>query len=347
MKILLAVGCFWVASLVILQPPNDKGTAKQNGAGDTNQASKSEHSQASSGNPFPSGTVVNCYQEAESASHDCHKEQSSEDIEIQRKLAKFTKYLVWVGGLQFVALILQAVVFYFTLKKIGTQAEIMQTHADHLDKLAKAARDNATAALLNAQAASKSVDAIIRSERAWVIAELFPMAKKKSGQYFRWVGGGNAVPMEPERILRGEHLQHGLKFVNMGRTMARITAFEFHCGFYDHKRDALRVERIDYNGDYNRMLAAGDEVSTDVVIDIHEFVHNPGAEIGPPTWKNWIVVLVSVTYDHVFISEGPQDEIFRFIFDIQTQAMRRIATAEGDKEQIGKREIWPKTEKPN
>jgi hypothetical protein len=167
-----------------------------------------------------------------------------------------------------------------TLKAINRQAHYMLIHADHLDKLAKAARDNATAALLNAQAASKSVDAIIRSERAWVIAELFPMAKRKSGQYFRWVGGGNAVPMEPERILRGEHLRHGLKFVNMGRTMARITAFESHCGFYDHKRDALRVERIDYNGDYNRMLAAGDEVSTDVVIDIHEFVHNPSAEIG-------------------------------------------------------------------
>jgi hypothetical protein len=197
-----------------------------------------------------------------------------------------------------------------------------------------------------AKAANRSAEAFIRSERAWVIPEVFLMAKKKSGQYFRWVGGGNTVPMEPERILRGEHLQHGLKFINMGRTVAHISAYELHSGFFDHKQETLQIERIDYNEDFDRTLGAGKEMVTDRVVDIHEFVHNPAAEIGPPTWKNWMVVLVSVTYDHVF-SDGPEREVFRFVFDINEQVMRRVATRGEDKQQIGKRDVWPKTDNPN
>jgi len=82
-------------------------------------------------------------------------------MEIQRKLAKFTKYLVWVGALQFVALILQAVVFYRTLRQIDRQAGIMDGHSQHLKDLATAASNNALAASLNAQA-------VINAERPWV-----------------------------------------------------------------------------------------------------------------------------------------------------------------------------------
>src|SRR5208337_992614 len=190
-------------------------------------------------------------------------------------------------------------------------------------------------------AASKSADAFIRSERAWVVADLVQMAVKMPPpeNWCRIVKGGLGV-MSAEAILRGEYLRHRLKFTNMGRTAARISAYEFHCGFYDHKRKTLQIENISYNMDYDRTLGAGNEILTDDVIDIHEFLINPAAEVGPPSWKNWMIVLVSVTYDHV-LSDGSQNEVFRFVFDINAQTMRRAATTREDKEQIGKREIRP------
>ncbi|PYX52220.1 MAG: hypothetical protein DMG76_29890 [Acidobacteria bacterium] len=66
--------------------------------------------------------------------------------------------MVVVGLLQFVALIVQAIVFYRTLKKIGKQAEIMETHADYLKCLASAAGNNAVAAKLNAMLSSTPSD---------------------------------------------------------------------------------------------------------------------------------------------------------------------------------------------
>jgi hypothetical protein len=53
---------------------------------------------------------------------DTETARSSEDIEIQRKLVKFTKWLAIVGALQFLALISQAIVFWFTLKRMRDTA---------------------------------------------------------------------------------------------------------------------------------------------------------------------------------------------------------------------------------
>lgn len=239
-----------------------------------------------------------------------------------------------------------------TLREVKRQADTLEDHRTKFEELAKAARDNAISALKNAEATEKnaaaakaSADALINAERAWVIADLVQMAVRMPPpeNWCRITASGGLGAMGAEAILKGEHLRHRLRFTNMGRTAARITAFECHSGFYDHKCGILQIERIDYNGDYNRMLAAGSETFTDQTIDINQFVSDPIAvEIGPPSWKNWMVVIVSVTYDHVFSSEGPQREDSRFVYDINAQTMRRVALAQGDREQIGKRETWPR-----
>src|ERR1700690_3125664 len=59
---------------------------------------------------------------------------ANDDTEVQRKLVRFTFWLVLVGGLQFVALVAQGIVFFFTLRAINSQALEMQqqrvdTHA--------------------------------------------------------------------------------------------------------------------------------------------------------------------------------------------------------------------------
>lgn len=52
---------------------------------------------------------------------DSQPAKGGEDIEIQRKLARYTKWLVIVGAIQFVVLIAQAAVFWFTLHAINRQ----------------------------------------------------------------------------------------------------------------------------------------------------------------------------------------------------------------------------------
>jgi hypothetical protein len=131
---------------------------------------------------------------------------SETDAETQRKLAKFTKYLVWVGALQFAALILQAVVFYCTLNQIDRQAGIMEGHSQHLKDLATAASNNALAASLSAQA-------VINSERPWMIIELTPIP---------------GVPKEGYVTFRAW---------NRGRTPAEILAYQGNFFFHGYDED--------------------------------------------------------------------------------------------------------------
>jgi hypothetical protein len=90
--------------------------------------------------------------------------ERDQDISIQRDLVRYTRWLVYVGAIQFIALIFQALIFFLTLKRIETQANLMRVHALHLENLSAAARDNAVAARAN-------VDALISSERAWILVD--------------------------------------------------------------------------------------------------------------------------------------------------------------------------------
>jgi uncharacterized protein HemX len=71
-------------------------------------------------------------------------------LEIQRKLAKFTKYLVWVGLLQALILAGQAVLFF-------QQKKIMEEHKTKFNELAKAANSNAEAAILQVRAMQEQI----------------------------------------------------------------------------------------------------------------------------------------------------------------------------------------------
>jgi hypothetical protein len=187
----------------------------------------------------------------------------------------------------------------------------------------------------------KGVNNAARSERAWVIPEVAPFAKQKSGQWHRWVGGGKTEPMSVVDILKGEHLRHGLKFVNMGRTVARISAYQIHIGLWDHKKESLTVQHIQYKGDLDRMLAGSEttEVLADEVIDIHQIASDPASELD--TWKNWLVILVSVSYRHIFSGAEFETEVFRFVYDPKKMSVSRKATTEADEKQARKPEMYP------
>jgi len=95
---------------------------------------------------------------------DTQRAKSNEDIELQRELVTFTICLAIVGALQFLALLVQAFVFWRTLGAVRTQADLMRVHASHLENVAMAANDNAAAAKISA-------DAIITENRPWLLLD--------------------------------------------------------------------------------------------------------------------------------------------------------------------------------
>jgi hypothetical protein len=199
-----------------------------------------------------------------------------------------------------------------------------------------------------AQASSKSAVAFVTAERAWVIADLVPMARNIDGVGWCW-GSEPTMPSEWNRlsvaeVLKGEHLRHGLKFINMGRSTARITGYDVQYGFFDWKNERLRINRVDYNRDFERMLPANETtgILPNQTIDIHEYVSNPAA--GVDEWKYWMVVLVKVTYEHIFSIGHPQTDLFRFAYNPKTSTMERKATTEADKKQAQRPVIAVKLE---
>lgn len=126
----------WIAILGILQAPGDKGTAKNHSATGPSEARTATDTRRDTG---PDQTTFVLSQKIEAPTDKAKTGQSSDDIEIQRQLAKYTRNLVWVG-------IGQAVVLAGTLLVIWRQANLMKTHAAHLKSLADAAESNNIAA---------------------------------------------------------------------------------------------------------------------------------------------------------------------------------------------------------
>jgi len=152
-------------------PSSQRKRQKARGLPKGNSAKVAEHTQSTNKGDHPatntsptfSNPTISKQNNVEPALHDDHtqasgNETTKQDLKIQRQLSLFinTGLLVVVGVLQFVALIVQAIVFYRTLKKIGKQAGIMETHADYLKCLA--AGNNAVAAKLNAMLSSTPSD---------------------------------------------------------------------------------------------------------------------------------------------------------------------------------------------
>src|SRR6266851_1264598 len=101
------------------------------------------------------------------------------------------------------------------------------SHQQHKQTLAQMTimQNQARATETAAHAASKSAEALINSERAWIIAELIPQAVRANNkQWFRLVGDSRAL-MGVEEIRAGHHLRYKLKLTNMGRTPAQLFGF--------------------------------------------------------------------------------------------------------------------------
>jgi len=190
-----------------------------------------------------------------------------------------------------------------------------------------------------AKAAELNAQAVIDAERAWVIAEVAPTARHFDDGWYRRVDS-EWTRLSTAETFRGEHLKHGLKFINMGRTAAQVSGYAVHCGLFDWKRGILKIQVIHYNGDFNHTLGGSDVIEIpDEIIDVNEFVKDPAA--GIDSFKNRMVVLVSVNYRHIFSHADVEEEVFRFVFNPRTMRMERRQATEADKKQSRDMTVQP------
>jgi hypothetical protein len=127
-------------------------------------------------------------------------------------LKTYESWAVWLEGIALIAI--------FIWDRIDSHQQHKQTLAQ-MEITQNQTRATETAA----NAASKSAEALISSERAWVIAELIPHAVRASNnQWFRVIATGHVL-MSVNEILAGDHLKYKLKLTNMGRTPAQLFGF--------------------------------------------------------------------------------------------------------------------------
>jgi hypothetical protein len=170
--------------------------------------------------------------------------QSSEDIEIQRRLVEFTKWLAIVGALQFLALIVQAVVFWRTLRAVRTQVDLMGVHAKHLENLAIAATNNAVSAKENAEAAKLNAEAFITESRPWL---LLHKNVRPEGPHSLW-----------ETLVR---------IYNFGKTPAKVIAFEVEMQIGESRESPPQPEVFDRENLFSPFfLPQGEEINKDFAV---------------------------------------------------------------------------------
>ena len=192
--VVISLLCF--AVLGTSQTPKDKRIPKQNGTLDSSPASETKDNKQDATTP-PNQTIA-IYNQPRTKEHDSDNKQSQDAIGVERKLTKFTGYLVIVGFLQVLALIAQAILFF-------QQRNIMEQHRGSLEQLA-------TAASSNAIAAKASADTLVNSERSWVIPELGFLSDKGVVGY---TGSKSLVDIN-------------VVCTNLGNTLAWITEINVH-----------------------------------------------------------------------------------------------------------------------
>jgi len=120
----------------------------------------------------------------------------------------------WLDSHQYLALWLEGIALLAIF--IWDRIDASQQHKQTLAQIC--ASDAA------ANAANKSAEALINSERAWVIPELFSQAVK--GADGMWYRRRDGVSLSTQEVLKGRHQDYFLKVTNMGRTPAQILALE-------------------------------------------------------------------------------------------------------------------------
>jgi hypothetical protein len=221
-------------------------------------------------------------------------EQQNTDIQGQGKFSGATskteqnttdeKTLHWYASPEWVLVIVGSLTFLF----VGWQAYETRRAAD---------------------ASNKSARAFVNSERAWIAAELIPIAAMFQDKSWRVPIGDNWKELSTEQILKGEHLKHRLRITNMGKTPAFITKWTVECV------ENRRRELVNFGLPY-RSLGAGEHLDVwDNLVDVHGDIK---ADYGPVGFEG------TVFYLHVFDRTKLKEEPFGYSFNRDTKKLERL-----------------------
>ncbi len=186
------------------------------------------------------------------------------------------------------------------------------------------------AGLLTLGAIRRQSDAMINSERAWLIAELVPICRQFGGHWCRPSGNGGWVEMSGEEIAAGHYLRHLLKVTNMGRTPATIVGFEYDYSFPIESPEPMMggdVKTFKAPG-FDKILP-GDESYDLTEVDIREIQKTLYKSEGD--YKRLVLFEGGVKYRHVFDDSLTQDARFRYVYSPVGKIVGRLSLAKTPK----------------
>lgn len=128
----------------------------------------------------------------------------------------------WLDSHQYIALWLEGIALLAIF--IWDRIDAFQQHKQTFAQM-EIMQGQAYATETAANAANKSVEALISSERAWIIAELVPHGVRFMDNHWYRLVGDKPVSMDPAEMLAGHHLKYKLRLTNMGRTPAQFFGF--------------------------------------------------------------------------------------------------------------------------
>lgn len=199
----------------------------------------------------------------------------------------------------------------------------------YLWRTVKATSDNALAARDAANAAARSVSALINSERAWLIVEILPVYRRIDNLWCRPVKGGLAAVSEYE-LVHGYHLRHKMKLTNMGRTPAHILRFQI--GYSRLPEWATEVPEGSLGDcvearEFDHALGGADSIEVlEPVIDIFNNRGSTSDQINAvDELRATLVVHGWVEYQHIFDSENSERVDFCYSYSPSAHRLNRIA----------------------
>lgn len=170
----------------------------------------------------------------------------------------------------------------------------------------------------------RQTEAIINSERAWVVPELRPHAYQgEDGSWYRQ----DSASLTTEKALADEHLLYSLKLTNMGKTPAQILGFElrFTClpeGVTDlPKNGGAQFAEI---REFHHLLGAeGNSVEIDdPVVDAKQRMNDSWDAIR--SQEKTAVVYGAVRYRHIFSTKEDSYADFCYAYAVSLNRLRSV-----------------------
>ena len=195
---------------------------------------------------------------------------------------------LWVEGLALVAIF------------IWDRIDSHQQH-DETVKQMEIMQNQARATEMAANAATKSAEALINSERAWVIAELVPEAMRfMDNRWYRFVGD-KPVAMSATELLAGHHLRYRLKLTNMGRTPAQIywLTIRYNCLKQGETDLPINAEGNHVSiRSFEHLLGDGNAIETGESVDVGFYIQEEADAI--KALDKTAVIHGTIKYRHMF-----------------------------------------------